>query len=138
VSDLHKLWCLLFLLEGVRFLLLLTFVVAAIRSGRSVGSEYAVVPGYACGHPHRYLACLPCGGGHLVQRGSVAEVCYVAVCYRVTLPEELGFETLSSFAIVSTYYSCISPPTSKNPSVSSVVVVFFAHAGRKISYARRR
>jgi hypothetical protein len=60
-----------------------------------------------------------------VQRVSVAEVCYVAVCYRVTLPEELGFETLSSFAIVFTYYPCISPPTSKNPSVSSVVFFFF-------------
>jgi hypothetical protein len=65
-----------------------------------------------------------------VQRGSVAEVCYVAVCYRVTLPEELGFETLSSFAIVSTYYSCISPPTSKNPSVSSIVFFLSTQAGR--------
>jgi hypothetical protein len=29
-----------------------------------------------------------------VQRGSVAEVCYVAVCYRVTLPEEVGFRDI--------------------------------------------
>jgi hypothetical protein len=84
------------------------------------------------------LACLL--AGEVIwcrcREGSVAEVCYVAVCYRVTLPEELGFETLSSFAIVATYYALAHQP--RRILLFLPLLLFFVHAGRKTSYARRR